>query len=94
MRKLILLCALLPALAFSQETTQVITRFGTFEVPTYTNSGTATRDSGPNLVVHSTSSSSGAFTPQSIVTSSGTYVVVPNYTTGRTQAIIQTSRGR
>jgi hypothetical protein len=33
------------------------------------------------------------FTPTTVVTSSGTYVVVPNYTTGATQAVIQTSRG-
>jgi hypothetical protein len=33
------------------------------------------------------------FTPTSVVTPSGTYVIVPNYSTGATQAVIQTSRG-
>lgn len=51
----------------------------------YSNNGMSSSDNG---------AVAGAFTPSSVVTSRGTYVVVPNYTTGRTQAIIQTSRGR
>ena len=30
--------------------------------------------------------------PQTVVTSEGTYLVIPNYSTGKPQAVIQTSK--
>lgn len=33
-----------------------------------------------------------SFTPTTVVTTTGTYIVVPNYTTGQPAAVIQTSK--
>ena len=35
-----------------------------------------------------------SFTPTTVVTSTGTYIVVPNYSTGGTAAVIQTSTAK
>ena len=40
------------------------------------------------------SPTTGSNLPSTVVTNSGTYVVVPNYATGGTMAVIQTSRGK
>jgi len=36
----------------------------------------------------------GAFTASTVILPSGTYVIVPNYSTGQIQSVIQTSRGK
>ena len=98
MKKLMTIFSLImmSSVCIAQDQTQIepegrylVGQFGsvTYVIPV---SGGATR----SYATGSSTSYTGAFTPSSVVTSRGTYVVVPNYTTGRTQAIIQTSRGR
>ena len=55
--------------------------------------GTGTCYSG-EYSTHSTTSAGGSFTASNVQTPIGNYLVVPNYSTGRVQAIVQTSRGK
>lgn len=90
MRKLILIAGIVACSAVhAQSETEGRYLVGQFGSVTYVTpvSGGATRSYPTGSV------STGAFTPSTVITSHGTYQVVPNYTTGRTMAVIQTSRG-
>jgi hypothetical protein len=61
--------------------------------PTYNyNSDSSAHYTGRSSTSHSTQPAN--FLPYSITTSNGNFTVIPNATTGRVQAVIQTSRGK